>query len=103
MVKSTVEGHRATTISASDAKKRFLELMDRVANGEEIIITRRGKGVAHMLQKRLEVSPVRPNLKDVRRAVAGLRRLQKQIAARNAGKEPLTWEDMKSMINEGRR
>jgi prevent-host-death family protein len=89
-------------ISATEAKSRFSELLNRVAQGDEVIITRRGKSVARMLSL-TPPTPMRRNLKQIRRAAEGFRRLQKQIAARNAGKEPLTWEDLKSMINEGRR
>ena len=86
-----------STVTAFEAKTRFGELLDRVAKGEEVIITRHDKPVARI------VPEGRRSLEEVRRAVAGLRQLQKDIAAHNAGKEPLTWEELKSMIEEGRR
>ena len=43
------------------------------------------------------------SLESVREAVAGLRRLQKQIAAREKGKPPLTYQEFKSSMEEGRR
>ena len=86
-----------SSITAFEAKTRFGELLDRVAKGEEIVITRHDKPVARI------VPEGRRSLEEVRRAVAGLRQLQQEIAAHNAGKEPLTWEDWKAMIEEGRR
>src|SRR5438105_15803553 len=63
-------GGSMATVTAFDAKTRFGELLDRVANGEEIVITRHEKPVARMV-------PEGGRRKDdVRRAVAGLRDLQ---------------------------
>ena len=85
-----------STISAFEAKTRFGKLLDRVAQGEEIIITRHDKPVARI------VPEGKRSLEKVRQAVAGLRALQKQIAARNAGKKDLSWREVKAMIEEGR-
>jgi prevent-host-death family protein len=38
-----------TTMTAVEAKKRFRELLDRVARGEEIVITRHDKPVARIV------------------------------------------------------
>jgi len=84
------------TITAFEAKTRFGELLDRVAKGEEVIITRHDKPVARM------VPEGRRSLEEVREAVAGLRALQKQIAARNVGKKKLSAREVKAMIEEGR-
>ena len=83
-------------MSAFEAKTRFGELLDRVANGEEIVITRHDKPVARIIPEG------RRSLESVRRAVEGLRALQRQIAARNAGEKELSWQEVKAMINEGR-
>jgi len=36
------------TVGAFEAKTKFSELLDRVERGEEVVITRHGKVVAHM-------------------------------------------------------
>lgn len=82
-------------ITAFEAKTRFGELLDRVANGEEVVITRHDKPVARI------VPEGRPKLEDVRRAIAGLRELQEKIQQR--GGERLTDEEVRSAIEEGRR
>ena len=87
-----------STITAFEAKTRFGELLDRVAKGEEIVITRHDKPVARI------VPEGRPNLKDIREAAAGLRKLQEQIARREAGQKEMSWEQFKKeYIEEGRR
>ena len=39
-------------VSAREARARFRELLDRVAAGEEVILTRRGKEVARLVPPR---------------------------------------------------
>ena len=41
--------HMGTTLTATEAKGRFLSLLDRVASGEEIEITRHGRSVARLV------------------------------------------------------
>jgi prevent-host-death family protein len=82
-------------VTAFEAKTRFGELLDRVAEGEEVVITRHDKPVA-----RLVPEGVQP-LEEVRRAVAGLRALQERIGRRSKAK--LTARDVRSAIQEGRR
>ena len=84
-------------ISAFDAKTRFGELLDRVANGEEIIITRHDKPVARIIPEG------RNSQEEIHAVIVGLRHLRQQIARRNAGKAKLTARDIKSFIEEGRR
>ncbi len=84
------------TVSAFDAKTRFGELLDRVAKGEEVIITRHDKPVARIVPE----GALR--LADVRRAVAGLRQLQQRILARTKGRAALSDRDVRSAIEEGR-
>ncbi len=68
------------TVSAFDAKTRFGELLDRVAKGEEVVITRHDKPIARIVPEGVS------RLEDVRRAAAGLRDLQHRILARTKGK-----------------
>jgi prevent-host-death family protein len=84
------------SVTAFEAKTRFGQLLARVARGEEVIITKHEKPVARL------VPEGRRNLESVRKAVAELIELSKQIAARNKGKPKLTGVEVKSWIEEGR-
>jgi prevent-host-death family protein len=84
------------TVSAFAAKTRFGELLDRVANGEEVVITRHDKPVARIVPEGV------PRLEQVRRAVAGLRALQHQIVVRTRGKARLSDLEVRAAVEEGR-
>jgi prevent-host-death family protein len=84
-----------SSITAFKAKTRFGALLDRVAQGEEIVITRHDKAVARIIPEG------KPSLNDVRKAVEGLFELQKKIARRTRGKK-LTDAEVRSAIDEGR-
>jgi prevent-host-death family protein len=81
-------------VTAFDAKTRFGDLLDRVARGEEVVITRHDKPVARLIPEGAQ------RLDDVRRAVAGLRALQQQIRRRS--KARLSDAEVRSAIDEGR-
>jgi prevent-host-death family protein len=83
-------------VTALEAKTRFGELLDRVARGEEIVITRHDKPVARI------VPEGRPSLDKVRRAVQSMRALRAEMAQRK-GFKPLTDKEITDSINEGRR
>lgn len=86
-----------TKITAFEAKTRFGELLDRVSKGEEIVITKHERPVARMI-------PEGPNRSErVREAVDSLIRLQKEIAARTRNEKPLSYAQVRSAIEEGRR
>ena len=85
------------SVTALEAKTRFGQLLERVARGEEVIITRHEKPVARL------VPEGRRNLESVRAAVAGLFELRQQIFHRNQGKSKLTAAEVKAWIGEGRR
>jgi prevent-host-death family protein len=85
------------TVTALEAKNRFGKLLDRVARGEEIVVTRHDKPVARM------VPAEGRQLSVVRRAVAELRQLQRRIGARGRGRARLSSEEVRSAIEEGRR
>ncbi len=82
-------------VTAFEAKTRFGELLDRVAKGEEVVITRHDKPVARLIPEGAT------RLEDVRRSVQGLRDLQQQISRRSKAK--LSDREVRSAINEGRR
>lgn len=86
------------SVTALEAKTRFGKILDRVSRGEEIVVTRHERPVARI------VPANRASLHDVRAAVAGLRDLRKEIAARE-GRESskLTDAEVKSLIEAGRR
>ncbi len=81
-------------VSAFEAKTRFGELLDRVANGEEVVITRHDKPVARLVPEGVQ------RLDDVRRAVTGLRALQLRIRRRSKAK--LSDQEVRSAIDAGR-
>ena len=62
----------APFIGASEAKKKFSELLDRVSRGEEIVITRHDQPVA-----RLVPAEPRRSREAIQRAVAAMRELRK--------------------------
>jgi prevent-host-death family protein len=84
------------SISAFDAKTRFGELLKRVAQGEEIVITRHDKPVARIVPE----GAFRAD--QGRRTAAALLDLQQSIARRTKN-APLTDADLRSAIEEGRR
>jgi prevent-host-death family protein len=81
-------------VTAFEAKTRFGELLERVAKGEEVVITRHDKPVARLIPEGAT------RLDDVRRSVQGLRDLQAQIRRRSKAK--LSDRDVRSAINAGR-
>jgi prevent-host-death family protein len=85
-----------STFSASEARARFGELLDRVSRGEEIVITRHDKPVARI------VPEGRDSLEAVRRAIQSMRENRRRMAKRK-GFKPLTDKEIKDAINEGRR
>jgi prevent-host-death family protein len=85
------------TIPAFEAKTKFGELLDRVARGEEIVITRHEKPVARLVPEGGR------SLEEVRRAAEGLELLQQEIAAFCEGKPAVSWSEFKSFVEEGRR
>ena len=85
------------SVTAIEAKSRFSQLLEMVARGEEVLITRREKPVARL------VPEGRVNLEVARKAVTRLDGLRKRIATRTSGKPKLTVADFKSAVEEGRR
>jgi len=85
------------TVTALEAKNRFGQLLDRVARGEEVIVTRHDKPVARM------VPATGRQLSAVRRAVVELRGLQERIRVRARGRASLSDAEVRSAIEEGRR
>lgn len=87
----------AASVTAREAKTHFGKLLDRVSRGEEVIVTRHDKPVARI------VPAGRPTRAEVRAAVEGLRELRRAIAMRRGDQPPLTDDEIKSLVEEGRR
>ena len=85
------------SVTAFEAKTRFGKLLERVARGEEIVITRHDKPVARI------VPEGRNSLDDVRVAAASLRGLRQRIAERRGNKPTLTHAQIVRLIQKGRR
>lgn len=85
------------SVTAFEAKTRLGQLLERVARGEEIVITRHEKPVARLIPEG------RASLAAVRDAAAGLRALRKRIAKRTAGQAKLSLHEVRSAVKEGRR
>lgn len=63
------------TVSLAQAKARLSELLDKVEAGEEVVITRRGRAVAHISPATRPKQPLRlSELAEFRAAMPGLRR-----------------------------
>ena len=84
-------------LTALEAKTRFGHLLDRVMQGEEVVVTRHDKPVARILPAD------RPPREKVLAAAEGLRELRQAIAMRRGGRPALTASDTKSLVEEGRR
>jgi prevent-host-death family protein len=84
----------AVSVGAYDAKSRLSELLDRVENGEQIVITRHGKPVARLVPEGGH------NVADALAAVDELTRLRKELAARGVR---VTQAEIRAMRDEGRR
>jgi prevent-host-death family protein len=84
------------SVPAFEAKTKFGELLDRVLDGEEIIITRHDKPVARLIPEGVR------SLEQIRRAAEGLEALQKEIKASSARPRAVSWKEFKSFIEEER-
>jgi prevent-host-death family protein len=82
-------------VTAFEAKTRFGELLERVANGEEVVITRHDKPVARLVPEGAR------RLTEVQRSVQGLKDLQARIKRRSRAK--LSARDLRAAIDAGRR
>jgi prevent-host-death family protein len=84
-------------VGAFQAKNTLGTLLDRVEQGEEIVITRHGKPVA-----RLVPNTGYPDQDRMQAAFEGLRARAKQLARENPGRPAFDWEEIKKLRDEGR-
>lgn len=82
------------SVTAFEAKTRFGELLERVAKGEEVVITCHDKVVARLVPEGA------PRQDEVRRSVQGLRDLQQRIRRRSRAK--VTDHEVRAAIAHGR-
>ena len=84
-------------MTAFEAKTRFGEMLHRVEQGEEIVITRHDRPVARVMREG------GPDIDAVNRSVEGLRQLQQRIRKRSRGRSALTPAEIRAAIGQGRR
>jgi prevent-host-death family protein len=78
-----------TSVGSFEAKTHLSELLDRVAKGEKILITRRGRPVAML------VPPLREPSRDVREVIQEMKSLRRG--------NKLGGISIRELIDEGRR
>ncbi|MDB5413020.1 MAG: type toxin-antitoxin system prevent-host-death family antitoxin [Rubritepida sp.] len=83
-----------STVGAFEAKTHLSALLDRVARGEEVTITRRGLPVAKLV-------PVKPVATDRGAAVRDLRQFRERLLAEGA--KPFTVEEILELRDAGRK
>lgn len=84
----------AVTVGAYEAKAKLSELLDKVARGEQIVITRHGKPIARLVPE---------GGHDVAKAMAAVARLtaiRRDLAAQGVR---VTQDEIRAMRDEGRR
>jgi prevent-host-death family protein len=81
-------------VQASEAKTHLPRLLDEVERGETIVITRHGRAIARI------VPEVSRRQAEIAKAVEELRALRRSIADRG---EALSWDELKTFRDEGRR
>jgi prevent-host-death family protein len=79
-------------VGVLEAKTHFSTLLDEVAAGGEVTITRHGKPIA-------KLSPIEDTSRDRSRAVAAIRALREEIALRHGTFEDFDW---KAAVEAGR-
>jgi len=84
------------TVTAFEAKTHFGKLLERVSNGEEVVITRHEKPVARI------VPGGGRSLTQVRQAVQSLEELRLQIGGRTKGRSKLSDTEVRAAIEDGR-
>lgn len=86
-----------STIGLFEAKTHLSELIARVEQGEQVLITRHNKPVARLVPVH-EVSP--ETVARRRRALKGLQAIGREIESRGG---PITREEILDWVHEGRR
>lgn len=82
-------------VQASEAKTHLPRLLDEVARGATIVVTRYGRPIARI------VPETEGREAEVARAVDELRSVRRAIEGRGAG--GWSWEELRALRDEGRR
>lgn len=85
-------------ISAGEAETAWESLLDRVEQGEEVIITREGKAVAKLVQP----PGVARVITEEDRAAMDEAYARMRVRAKQLNLGPFDWEEYKAMRDEGR-
>jgi len=86
----------AREVGAFEAKNTLGGLLDRVEQGEEIVITRHGKAVARL------VPNAATDKSEAHAAFERIRARARILQEENKDKEPLDWPTLKKWRDEGR-
>ena len=78
------------TVGLAEAKNKFSELIERVARGEEITITRHAEAIARLVPAK------RPTREEARQAIVAIRALRAKSPA------SLTVQEILALKNKGR-
>jgi prevent-host-death family protein len=84
-----------TTITSQQAESQFGDLLKRVANGEEIVITTDEMPVARLIPE------CAFGLESARQAIRSIKERRRQISQRSSS--TLSYAEVKQCIEEGRR
>lgn len=82
-----------TEVGTLEAKNRLSQLLDRVLEGEDVVITRHGKPVARLVP----VAPVAAKAEPWSEQIRRLKELRDSIKPKG---KPIAWEELK---NAGRK
>jgi len=85
------------SVGAYEAKTHLSALLDRVARGESLTITRNGKPVARLVP----AEPVQPAAEEAARIVEGFRQLRESLRA--AGVRPFAPAELVELVQSGRK
>src|SRR5690348_9939257 len=89
LVQAGLKGGSMETVGSYEAKTHLPRLLERVAKGETITITKHGVPVARLVPVEAKTRP------DVKQAIEQILEFRKA--------HPLNGEDLKEWINQGRR
>ena len=90
LMKAIMTSMTHATVGLAEAKNKLSELIERVARGEEITITRHAEAIARLVPAK------RPSREEARKAIEGIRALRAKNPA------SLTVKEILALKNEGR-
>lgn len=90
------------TVGAFEAKTKFSELLDRVAGGEEVVVTRHGRTVARIIPEGLPDADAERQKREAKAAEIMAEFLRVREMLRDQGVS-FSIEDIISARDEGRR